>query len=184
MDPRIAHTHRVVREAALEELAAVGYGEFSVEGVAARSGVAKSTIYRHWDGRSSLVSDALAHLVRQPAPVTGESARTRVRQLLLHLVEGMADPTLSATTAALVDAAERDRAIADLHHQSNDRRRQALVEAITDGVADGEIPDHVEPEAGALALAGAIIYRRLMTADPADPEDVDALVATVLGPPA
>ena len=39
--------------AALEELAEVGYGGFSIESLGRRSGVAKSTVYRHWSASSS-----------------------------------------------------------------------------------------------------------------------------------
>jgi AcrR family transcriptional regulator len=47
-DPRIERSRLVIRRAALDELGQVGYGAFAIESVAARAGVAKSTIYRHW----------------------------------------------------------------------------------------------------------------------------------------
>ena len=53
---------------ALSELAARGYGAFTIEAVAKRSGVAKSTIYRHWPGKLALIADALDTLnVQTPA---------------------------------------------------------------------------------------------------------------------
>ena len=59
LDPRIERSRRVILEAALDELGAVGYGALTIEGVAARAGVGKSTIYRHWPGKLPLVEDAL-----------------------------------------------------------------------------------------------------------------------------
>ena len=73
-DPRIERTREVVKRVALSELAAVGYGAFTIEAVARRSGVAKSTIYRHWPGKLTLIADALDTLnVQTP----GRSPRCR-----------------------------------------------------------------------------------------------------------
>lgn len=180
-DPRIVHTRAVVRHAALAELAAVGWGALTIEGVAERSGVAKSTIYRHWSGKAALVADAVGAGSTQPDPeVAGANARQRVASLLRHLAAAMADPELSSTVPALVDAAERDHAIAELFHAHNRRRRQRLTAVLRAGVEAGELPAHLDPTAAATALAGAVIYRRLMTAEPLD--DVDDLLTAVLGP--
>ena len=82
----------------------------------------------------------------------------------------------------LVDGAARDPDIRRLHHRYNARRRAALVEAIAEGRSSGEPGFDVDPDLAALALAGAVIYRRLMTADPLTAEEVVPLVETVLRP--
>lgn len=181
-DPRILHTRAVVRRAALAELAAVGWGALTIEGVAERSGVAKSTIYRHWSGKAALVADAVGAGSTQPEPrATGEGARAQVASLLHHLAGAMADPELSSTVPALVDAAERDPAIAELFRGHNRHRRQRLVDVLRAGIEAGELPAHLDPVAAATALAGAVVYRRLMSAEPAD-GGLDVLLTTVLGP--
>lgn len=181
-DPRIRHTRAVVRHAALAELAAVGWGALTIEGVADRSGVARSTIYRHWSGKAALVADAVGAGRTQPEPrAAGGDAREQVASLLHHLAGAMADPELSSTVPALVDAAERDPVIAELFRGHNRRRRQRLVDVLRAGVTAGELPAHLDPVAAATALAGAVVYRRLMSAEPAG-GDIDALVTTVLGP--
>ena len=48
IDPRIERSRSIILEASLQELGEVGYGAFTIESVAARAGVGKSTIYRHW----------------------------------------------------------------------------------------------------------------------------------------
>jgi AcrR family transcriptional regulator len=47
----------VILQAAVDELADHAYGGVTIEGVAARAGVAKSTIYRHWSDRLVLIAD-------------------------------------------------------------------------------------------------------------------------------
>ena len=67
-DPRIERSRRVILEATLDELADGGYGALTVEGVARRANVGKATIYRHWDGKTDLVADAVATLKQMVQP--------------------------------------------------------------------------------------------------------------------
>lgn len=187
-DPRIERTRRTVRQEALAELAAVGYGGFTIESVSARSGVAKSTIYRHWPDRLALIADALETLNVQPGSDADEvepprDPRERVHQLLTHLAEAFRDPAVTGCTPALIEASEHDAAVRAFHHGYASARRRALVQALADGVADGSFPRHTDPETASLALAGAVVYSRVMTDRPVDPADVPTLVETVLGPP-
>jgi AcrR family transcriptional regulator len=186
MDPRVERSRALVLRAALAELAEVGYGAFTIDSVATRSGVARSTIYRHWDGRLDLIAEALETLNQQPGPpsaeVAGASPRERVRTLVRHLAEAMRDSTLSACIPALIDAAERDPDVRAFHHRYSARRRRALTEAIAAGVAAGDFAAGIDPDLAALALAGAVIYRRTMTGRPFPPDQVGELVALVLPP--
>ena len=62
VDPRVERTRRVVLDATLDQLAEVGYGALTIEGVARSANVGKATIYRHWEGKLDLVSDAIRTL--------------------------------------------------------------------------------------------------------------------------
>jgi AcrR family transcriptional regulator len=186
-DPRIERSRRLVLEAALAELATLGYGGFTIESVAARSGVAKSTIYRHWPSKLPLIADAFESLNVQPqAAGTNElphAARERIAQLLQHLAAVMRDSQFSACIPALIDAAERDRAVRKFHHRYSARRMESLVRAVAEGIATGELSADLDPALAALALVGPIFYCRLMKGDAFPPERVADLVRTVLGPP-
>lgn len=181
VDPRIIRTRQVVLTAVLEELAEAGHSQFTVESVAARSGVGKSTIYRHWDGKTQLIVDAMQTLNTQPAPDVGGSPRERIRQLLQHLAQALTDSTLGPATSALIEAAERDTEVRELFHVYSARRRRALVDAIAAGIDAGSLDETVDPELAAHALAGAIFYARLVTSTPLDTTAIDRLMTTVLG---
>jgi hypothetical protein len=60
VDPRVARTQATALGAAIELLAERGYSGFSVEGVVERTGVAKTTLYRHWPTRDDLLAAAIA----------------------------------------------------------------------------------------------------------------------------
>src|SRR5829696_9981907 len=96
-DPRVERSRRVILEAVLDELGEVGYGALTIEAVAARAGVGKSTIYRHWPGKLALIADAFQSLNVQPAPPEeGASPRERITRLLHHLVERTVDSPFAA----------------------------------------------------------------------------------------
>ena len=187
-DPRVLASRQRVLTAALEELAETGYGGFAIESVCRRSGVAKSTLYRHWPGKLELIADALRALNTQPGsrdavePVAEHSPRERVDAIVRHLARGFSGSLVADCTPALVDAAERNPEIRELFHRYTSERRQALVDALRVGVEAGDFPAHLDPELASAALAGAVMYRRLMTEAPLDVHEVDSLVTTVLGP--
>lgn len=184
-DPRVLRSRAAILEAALDELAERGFGALTMDGVASRAGVARSTLYRLWRDRTSLVADAMEHLNVQPAPGAGavsESPRERIRTLLLHLAAALAGSRVSDCLPALIDGAEREPAIAALHHGYAARRRSALVEAVAQAREAGAVGRHLDPELTATALAGAVFYRRLMTDRPLRADEVGVLLESVLGP--
>jgi AcrR family transcriptional regulator len=182
VDPRIERSRQVILRAALDELSHIGYGAFTIESVASRAGVGKSTIYRHWSDKLGLIADAFKTLHEESGPdITSGSPRERVARIVRHVAEVVADSTFSACIPALIDSAERDRDLRAFHHRFQSEARRPLVSVVAEGIAAGDFPAHADPELAALALLGVIFYRRLMSSAPFDPEQADDLVDTVLG---
>jgi TetR/AcrR family transcriptional regulator of autoinduction and epiphytic fitness len=179
-DPRVERSRRVILEAVLDELGAVGYGALTIEGVAARAGVGKSTIYRHWSGKLDLVEDAFRTL---KAPVQAPEAGT-LRERVIGLLEQVAclveQSTYSTCMPALIEAAERDPQVRELHRRFSAERRAVLVELLRDAVEGGELPADTDPELLGDALVGPIVLRRLMLSEPLDPALVPKLVDQLL----
>lgn len=174
----------VILKAAVDELAAVGYGGLTIEAVAARAGVGKSTIYRHWPDKLALIADAFETFHAQMVPELGDrSAHESVELLVRHMAEVVVDSTFSRCIPALIEGAERNRRVREFHHRYSAQRRQALIDLIARGIRDGEFRPELDAELATVALLGAIFYRRLMTGTPFDPGRAAELVDTVLGPP-
>lgn len=183
VDPRIERSRMVIRQAALDELGEVGYGAFTIESVAARARVGKSTIYRHWRDKLDLIADAFENAHEQMAPsVETGPARDRVTRLVRHVAEVVIDSTFSRCIPALVEGAERDRRLREFHHRFSATRRQSLTGLITEGVTGGEFAADTDPELAAIALLGAVFYGRLMSAEQFDPARAGDLVSAVLPP--
>jgi AcrR family transcriptional regulator len=175
-DPRIARTRRVVLDATLALLAENGYGAVTIEAVAARSGVAKSTIYRHWPGRLELILDAFHELKPPVAPPAEGDVRETVIAVLENLARVVVDSTWSLCLPSLIDAAARDPEARRLHAQISTEGRRSLVELLATGVSRDELPAELDPELMAEALVGPILLRRLMSLPPFDPAQVRELV--------
>ena len=172
----------MILRAALEELGEIGYGAFTIESVAARAGVGKSTIYRHWSDKLALIADAFQSLHEEARPdIASGTPRERLERVLGHVADVVAGSTFSACIPALIDAAERDQDLRRFHLQFQRQARQPLIKVIAEGVATGSFPSYVDPELAAFALLGAIFFCRLMTSKPLDPENAGDLIETVLG---
>ena len=182
VDPRIERSRQVILRAALGELGQAGYGAFTIESVAARAGVAKSTIYRHWPDKVSLIADAFEAAHEHTAPsVEGLTARESLQTLLGHVAGVVVDSLFSSCIPALIEGAERDPRLREFRHRYSAHRRQSLAALIARGVADGEFRPGVDPELAAQVLLGPLFYQRLMTSEPFDPQRGGDLIDMVLG---
>lgn len=182
-DPRVERSRRIILEAVLDELGAVGYGALTIEAVAARAGVGKSTIYRHWRGKLELVEDAFRTLkATVEAPAQG-TLRDKVVGMLAQVAMVVKESTYSACMPALIEAAERDPQVREFHCRFSAERRDVMVGLLRDGVEGGELPPDTDPEILADALVGPILLRRLMLHQPFDPDLVPHLVDQLLPAP-
>lgn len=171
----------MILSAALELLGELGYGGLTIEAVAARAGVGKSTIYRHWSGKLELIEEAIRTLkVASALPDVG-SMRDQVIGMLTELATNMADSTWSNCLPAIIDAAERDPEVLAIHRRTVYARRQILIDLLAEGVRRGEIRAQADLSFLAESLIGPIVIRRLLLHDPLDPAKVPAMVDQLLG---
>jgi AcrR family transcriptional regulator len=183
VDPRIERSQQVILQAVLDELSEVGYGGLTIESAARRAGVGKATIYRHWPDKIALIADAFKLLQQQRDPelVTG-SPREKLERILRHVADVVADSPFSSCLPALIEGAERDRAVRRFHHHFQAEARKPTIALISHGIATGDFPARVDPQIAAFALLGAIFFCRLMTNTPFPQERVGDLIDTVFGP--
>ncbi|MGI8713223.1 MAG: TetR/AcrR family transcriptional regulator [Solirubrobacteraceae bacterium] len=182
-DPRVERSRLLILEAAVRELADRGYGGVTMEGVAGRAGVAKSTIYRHWSDKLSLIADAFETFHERLVPDLGAApVRDSVVMLLGHVADVVADSLFSRCIPAMIEGAERDPRVRESFHRYCADRRRALVDLIARGVREGELAPAVDPGQATIALLGVIFYRRLMTGRPFAAAEAPGLVRSILGP--
>lgn len=177
---RTARTRAAVRDATLAELAAHGYAGLTVEAVAARSGVHRTTVYRRWSGVDGLVGDALALADEDgwTPPDTGSFERD-LRELVREVVATFADPAAAAAPTAFVAAAfQSPRAAAALHEFFAERHRRSAA-VVTRAVARGEVPPGTDPAAVVTAAVAPVYHRVLIVGEAATEGMADQSAAVV-----
>jgi AcrR family transcriptional regulator len=179
-DPRDARSRAAVLEATLELLGEVGHSGTTVEAIAERSGVAKTTIYRHWPSRAQLLFDAFHNSVERVEFVPTGDIRTDLVNVGRGLATKLRDPRASRIMATLLDAAESDPELSEISTTFTAGRRAAVKEILDAGVASGELDPDLDTELGAVLLGGPLFYLRMMLHEPADDATLERILDMVM----
>jgi AcrR family transcriptional regulator len=161
--PRSPEARRAILDAAIDLFVQRGYQATSIEGVAARAGVGKTTIYRRWPSKEDLIVDAINELIFDvEAPDTG-SVRGDLVEMLVTVQTiftssraGEVFPRMAGEVAAAspLGRAYLERVI--------EPRFAVLQAMIARGVARGELPPETDPQLVRAMLIGPVILWKLL----------------------
>jgi AcrR family transcriptional regulator len=171
-----------VLHAADDLLAERGFAGVTIEGIAARAGVAKQTIYRWWPSKVDVLLDTLIDDSREnlAVPDTG-SAVEDTRRYLRALARFIAQPA-GQVLLALIGEAQHDADMARVFRERYlDPQREAERVMLARGVASGELPAGLDVDQALDMLRGPLFYRAMVSGGPISPAFTDQLVAAVLG---
>jgi AcrR family transcriptional regulator len=174
---------QAILHATIELLAERGYDHLSIEGIAARAGVGKQTIYRWWPSKGAIIAECLLEGMllseRLRPPDTGDIRRDLAAWLqrvfaLLSSEEG--EGLLRSLVAAAAEHAEVGRRLRDSLSGSDSiagrlSRAIGTVPNLPVGAPVDEVAD---------ALIGAVILRAL-SRTVIEPDGIDRLLRAVLG---
>ncbi|MEV4460159.1 TetR/AcrR family transcriptional regulator [Microbispora sp. NPDC049633] len=178
---RGAKVRAAVHAATLAELVDKGYAALTVENVAQRAGVHKTTVYRRWKDRESLLVDALAEHMAMDIPVPDTGAiETDLGALARSLVQAFTGATGQAVLAAMFTGAAHLPEIAAARRHVFEDRLVRAEPVVTRAVERGELPADTDPAELLKTLAAPIYLRLLVTADPVDETTADLAVHVTL----
>ncbi|MFG3254021.1 TetR/AcrR family transcriptional regulator [Streptomyces sp. NPDC048172] len=158
-----------VLAAARQELAESGFAALTVDNVARRAGVHKTTVYRRWKDRETLVTDALTeHLAdRIPIPDTG-AFESDLRALARAMVRSVSSIDEQGVTAALYSDAGRLPEIAAVRQGLFADRFRRATPLVTRAVERGELPEGTDPALLLKSLIAPVYLRLLVLSEPLD----------------
>src|SRR5690349_17988213 len=177
---RTARTAAAVAEAVQAELLDVGYGGTTIDRIAKRAGVAKTTVYRRWGSVGQLVVDMFAQAASVQIPVadTG-SLEGDLRELARSSVAVLLHPGNRAIFDVVVSEAVHDPSAREALTTFFAARIENATVIVRRAVERGEVP--AGTDAGeVIRLVGAPYYARLfVTGDPIGVEVADRGAAIV-----
>ncbi|GAA3563572.1 TetR/AcrR family transcriptional regulator [Nonomuraea rosea] len=179
---RGAKVRAAVHAALLAELVEKGYAALSVDGVAQRAGVHKTTVYRRWQDLEALLVDALAEHIAADVPIPDTGAvEDDLRALARALVVSHTSPTgQAAVLAAMFTGAAHLPEVAAARRLVFEERFRRAEPVVARAVERGELPAGTDPAELLKTMISPIYFRLLLTGEPVDEGTADQAVRVTL----
>jgi len=181
--PRSARAHQAILAAALALLAEEGFEAMSMEGVAARAGVGKSTIYRRWASKEELLIEAVSSIHAEAPIVDTGNIRDDLLALARAGLQGSPRSALVRLFPRLLSEAAANSALIDVFlERVMVPRFQLLSNLIERAKARGELRADLDPALVIDLFVGAFTFRLLVTSrlSPPGPDFAEEVVDVVL----
>lgn len=175
-DPRIERTRTVVLASAVEVIGERGFSGASIDAISKRSGVARSTIYRHWPSREDLLLEAVRVLLGRSESFEPTELRTDLISIARFLSTSLATEPTGTIVASLIAEARRDKEVAKLHERFVKQRLEVATQMIQAAIERGDLPPGTVPASMATDLAAPIFFKALAMRETPEPEWIESLV--------
>jgi AcrR family transcriptional regulator len=179
-DSRVIRTEQVIFDATLALMHELGPSAVTIERVAERSGVARSTIYRRWTDVDRLFVDAFAELTKlRPQTLTGQ-VEADLRGFARSYAENLDDDTFREVLVVLMDAALRSRPHRTAYRAITRQRERRAGSIVRAAIARGELPDTTDAHTVVVGIMAPIFHQRVATHRPVTTADADHAVDRAL----
>ncbi len=176
--PRSADADRAILAATRASLAEQGWGGLTLGDVAARAGVAKTTLYRRWPGKNELVVDAIAALFEEQLDLPDSGGlEADIEGVVLRCAELLGRPDTGTALMAVLAEAGRDEALRRrIRSAIVDRQKRLVLVGRVRAQRRGELPPDDGPADPARddlifdVVAGAVVHRVMVSSQPVDAE--------------
>lgn len=174
---------KAISDAVLTELAEVGFGRLTFDGVAERAGTGKSPLYRRWPDTTSLVIDTLENLSSNPDAYerTGR-LREDLIGLTRHMTVALGGEKADAFRSLLGEAHRYPQLLATFTAQILEPRFEALTAVLLDAAERGEVRRERLTPPVLEVLHALIIKRTLLETHDLTEQDIAEMIDQVLLP--
>jgi AcrR family transcriptional regulator len=179
-------SRRAILAAALDLVGEVGYTKLSIEGIAARAGVGKQTIYRWWSSKGAVLFDAFLTLNEgqdgevQALPDSGD-LEADLKLVLRATVAELNEPRYDEPMRALSTEITHDPALAAAYAERLDGPlKQLKRERLRSAQRAGQLAEELDLDVAIEMVWGPLLNRWLHRSGPLTPEYADRVVETAL----
>ncbi|MFF0202686.1 TetR/AcrR family transcriptional regulator [Streptomyces sp. NPDC005017] len=189
---RSEKSRRAIYDAALALVGEVGYPKTTVEGIAARAGVGKQTIYRWWSSKADVLLEAFLDLGEQAAQAAHEAGRTApetyalpdtgdlaadLKFVLRATVDELLDPRFDAPSRALAaEGVVNEQLGREFVTKLLEPQLQLYVDRLRAAQDAGHVRPEVDPRIALELFVSPLAQRWLQRTAPISHEYTDTLV--------
>jgi AcrR family transcriptional regulator len=161
-DPRIERSRAAVLDASVALLLEGGLSAVTVDAVSGRSGVAKTTIYRHWENRDALVLDTFqACLPTVDMPDARLPYEEALRELMRSATLAIAKPRFRSALPHILAAKQEVDDLAEMQQRIDQEQYAALKAVLMRGISEGRLPVDTDLNEAKHQLFGPLISMAL-----------------------
>jgi AcrR family transcriptional regulator len=160
--PRSVKSHQAIVQATLDLLAEVGFDSMSIDAIAARAGVGKTTIYRRYSSKEELVADAIESLREEIVIPNTDSLWGDIDTLIESAAQITLSPLGRQTVAMIISTASSNSQFAQIYWTKYlQPRRQAFAIVLERAKIRGEIQADIDPDLVFDTMSGIMLYALL-----------------------
>lgn len=164
--PRSENAHRSILRSTLKLLRRRGYGDLSIEAIAADAGVGKATVYRRWPTKGALIVDAFAFSIEDELHFLDSGSVYRDMSVQMNEFVRLLQSPRGCIVAAVIAAGQSDPELMEAFRRRFLRiRRQEAYKTLRRGIERGELPRRLDLDLVLDMLYGAIYMRFLIRHD-------------------
>jgi AcrR family transcriptional regulator len=184
---RSERSRRAIYDAALALVAEIGYAKTTIEGIAARAGVGKQTIYRWWPSKAAVLLEAYLDLTAQAAgdgeseiPDTGD-LEADLKLVLRATVDELNSPAYDGPTRALAAEGMVNAELgAQFVQKLLEPQLQLYVKRLRSAQDSGDVRPGIDPRTALELFTGPLTARWLLRTLPLTHDYADAIVEYAL----
>lgn len=157
--PRSAQAHQAILKATLELLAELGYERLSIEGIASRAKVGKTTIYRRYKGKEELVADAIENVREEVVIPDMGNIWDDIDALIENAERITFNPLGRQAVATIISSASSNSEFARIYSEKYLRsRREAFVVVIERAKLRNEVRADLDTKLVFDVMSGMMLY--------------------------
>jgi AcrR family transcriptional regulator len=181
VDPRVSRSRAAVLRTATDLLVEGGPNAVTVDSIVARSGVAKSTIYRHWASRDEIIVSVIEKCAPQiPEPDPDVDVLGALREVVHSMADALNDPEWARVLPALMMLKNHEAGIAAMNDKLEHDQEMVLTTLLRRGADEGVLRSSLDPHEATAALIGPLLFAHLTESVKIDTDFVDRTVDNFL----
>lgn len=181
LDPRVERSRVAILDTAVELLLGGGMSALTVDAVSERSGVAKTTIYRHWESRNALVIDAFRSCLPSiDTPDAGLGFEDALLSMMTDMTLAIGEPRFRAALPHILAAKQEIEGMDEIKDRIDQDQFTSIKNVLERGITEGRLPPDTDLTEAKHQLIGHLVSMTLTPGSPMNESTAKRIVELFL----